>query len=68
MAFWWATHLGLRTIRHGQRRRFDRAARRVLSVTRIGRAALMDRLDRLQMLPPLPFRHTPIGPVFIWLA
>ncbi len=68
LVFWWATQLGLRAIRQGHRRRFDHAGRRALSVIRIGRAALADGLDRLQNLPPLPFRRTPTGPVFTWLA
>lgn len=36
LAYWWATRLGLLTIRHGQRRRYDRADRRDLSVVRLG--------------------------------
>jgi hypothetical protein len=36
LAYWWATRLGLTTIRHGLRARFDRADRRDLSVVRLG--------------------------------
>jgi hypothetical protein len=68
LVFWGATQLGLRAIRTGQRRCFDRAGRRTLSVVRIGRAALAACLDRRQTLPPRPFRRTPTGPVFTWLA
>jgi hypothetical protein len=48
LVFWWATQLGLRVIRQGGRWRFDRRGRRDLRVIRIGRAALMAMLDRLQ--------------------
>lgn len=68
LVFWWATQLGLRAIRQGERWRFDRAGRRKLSVIRIGRAALADRLDRLLRLPPRPFHRTSRGLVFTWLA
>lgn len=68
LVLWWATQLGLRAIRQGQRWRFDRAGRRDLSVIRIGRAAVADLLDRLQHIPPLPFHRTSSGPVFTWLA
>lgn len=36
LAYWWATRLGLATIRRGERRQFDRADRRDLSVVRLG--------------------------------
>lgn len=68
LALWWSTQLGLRAIRRGTRRRYDRAGRRALSVIRIGRAALADALDRLLRVPPLPFRRTAAGFVFTWLA
>jgi hypothetical protein len=68
LALWWSTQLGLRAIRTGRRRSFDRAGRRDLSVVRIGRAALADALDRLLRPPPLPFRRTAAGFVFTWLA
>ncbi|MDQ3653710.1 MAG: hypothetical protein M3457_01345 [Chloroflexota bacterium] len=68
LVLWWATQLGLRAIRQGDRGRFDRAGRRDLSVIRIGRAALADGLDRCRHVPPLPFHSTPTGDVFTWLA
>lgn len=36
LAYWWATRLGLATIRRGERRHFDRADRRDVSVVRLG--------------------------------
>ena len=68
LALWWTMQLGLRAIRQGQRWRFDRGGRRALSVLRIGRAAVTDLLDREARVPPLPFRRTPSGFAFTWLA
>jgi hypothetical protein len=68
LAFWWTTQLGVRAIRRGARDRYDRADRRDLSVVRIGRAWLAERLDHPTRRPPLPFRATPTGWVFTWLA
>ena len=68
LALWWATQLGLRASRRGDRGRHDRSGPRALSVIRIGRAALADALDRLLRVPPLPFRRTAAGFVFPWLA
>lgn len=68
LALWWSTQLGLRAIRRGDRWRHDRSGPRALSVIRIGRAALADTLDRLLVVPPLPFRRTAAGFVFTWLA
>lgn len=68
LAYWWATQPGLRAIRRGERRRFDRADRRDLSVVRIGRAWLAERLDRPARRPPLPFRPSASGWTFTWLA
>lgn len=68
LALWWATQLGLRAIRQGERWRVDRAGRRDLSVLRIGRTAVADLLDRRGRVPPLPFRRTAAGMVFTWLA
>jgi hypothetical protein len=68
LAYWWTTQLGLRVLRHGDRRRYDRAGRRDLSIVRIGRAALADHLDRCSLPPPLPFRRTASGWTFTWLA
>lgn len=67
-ACWWATQLGLRTIRRGERRRYDRADRRDLSVGRLGRAWLQERVERPKRRPPLPFRWTADGWRFTWLA
>jgi hypothetical protein len=68
LALWWAIQLGLRTIRRGERPRYDRRGPRAMSVLRIGRAALADALDRRMRPPPLPFHRTAHGPVFTWLA
>jgi hypothetical protein len=68
LALWWSRQLGLRVIRQGHRRHFDRAGRRDLSVIRIGRAALAEMLDQHLRTPPLPFRPTASGFVFTWLA
>jgi hypothetical protein len=56
LAMWWAEQLGLRVIRAGQRRRFDRADRRDLSVIRLGRLGL-ELLLLHDRCPPLPFHH-----------
>ena len=55
LALWWAELLGLRVIRSGQRRRFDRSDRRDLSLIRLGLRWFHDCLDH-QRLPPLLFR------------
>lgn len=55
LALWWAHGLGLRAIRCGIRRRFDRADRRELSVVRLGRRWLHDLLDH-ERRPPLLLR------------
>lgn len=68
LAYWWATQLGLRAIRRGERRRYDRADRRDLSMVRLGRAWLAERLEQCNRRPPLPFRWTPHGWTFTWLA
>jgi hypothetical protein len=67
LASWWGAQLGLRVIRRGLRHRYDRADRRDLSVLRLGRLWLADRLAAGQC-PPLPFRATPTGWRFTWLA
>lgn len=54
LAAWWLTLLGQQVIRRGLRRRFDRPDRRDLSLIRLGRRWVQDRLDRGR-LPPLPF-------------
>lgn len=66
LAVWWAEQLGLRAIRSGARHRFDRRDRRDLSVLRLGRRWLADRLDQGR-LPPLPFRHYASTWIFTWL-
>lgn len=68
LAYWWTTQLGLRAIRRGERRRYDRADRRDLSVVRLGRAWLHERLEQPKRRPPLPFRWTSDGWRFTWLA
>jgi hypothetical protein len=55
LALWWAELLGLRVIRSGRRRRFDRSDRRDLSLIRLGLRWLSDLLDQ-HRLPPLLFR------------
>lgn len=68
LAYWWATQLGLRAVRHGQRRQYDHAGRRDLSIVRLGRVSLLDRCNRQQRRPPLLFRSTDHGWVAPWLA
>lgn len=46
LAYWWLALVGRRTIRAGQRRRVDRAARRSRSVVSIGRIACAAALKR----------------------
>lgn len=55
---WWLMQLGLRAVRHGERRRFDRVGRRDLSIVRIGRRVQETRAQEGRDLP-LPFsqRH-----------
>jgi hypothetical protein len=58
LALWWGTQLGLRTIRSGRRRRYDRADRRDRSVLKLGLRDLVERLLSDRRVP-LPFttRH-----------
>jgi hypothetical protein len=65
LALWWAFALGAHVIRTGQRRHFDRADRRDLSLVRLGCTAGLDALMRDQT-HLLPFRHTPTGWVYRW--
>jgi hypothetical protein len=68
LALWWVAQLGLRVIRAGQRRQFDRADRRDLSVLRLGRLGLEETLSR-DHCPPLPFYHRRhAGWCYVWLA
>lgn len=55
LAYWWAEQLGLRVIRRGQRRRYDRVDRRDKSVLRLGLRVVADLLEQGKS-PPLPFR------------
>ncbi len=67
LALWWSEQLGLRAIRTGQRRHFDRAGRRDLSVVRLGRSYLTEEIwhDRC---PPLPFHFRRDQWRYAWLA
>ncbi len=67
LALWWAYGLGAQVVRNGQRHHFDRRDRRDLSLVRLGRTACSTALNR-DHLPPLPFRHTPLGWSFRWLS
>lgn len=60
LALWWAELLGLRVVRRGLRRQFDRPDRRDLSLVRLGRRWLAFLLAH-DRLPPLLFRHTASG-------
>lgn len=67
LALWWGMQLGLRVIRTGQRRRFDRTDRRDLSVLHLGRTVLRDDLERGRC-PPLPFHQRGDQWRYAWLA
>jgi hypothetical protein len=67
LALWWAAQLGLRVIRRGQRRQFDRTDRRDLSVGRLGRLGLEGQIMH-ERCPPLPFHHRRSGWRYAWLA
>ena len=67
LALWWAAQLGLRVIRGGRRRRFDRADRRDLGVVRLGRLGMEEALLH-DHCPPLPFHHRQTGWRYAWLA
>jgi hypothetical protein len=67
LALWWGMQLGLRTIRHGHRRRYDRADRRELSVLRLGRMAVLAG-DAANRCPPLPFFRRHGTWHYAWLA
>lgn len=56
LAVWWSHLLGQQVLRRGQRRQFDRADRRDLSLVRLGRRWMSWLLDH-ERLPPLPFRY-----------
>ncbi len=67
LALWWTQQLGLRVIRQGQRRRYDRHDRRDLSVMHLGRTRMRDQLD-WDDLPPLPFHRRNQQWRYAWLA
>jgi len=67
LAVWWMQQAGMRVIRHGERRRYDRADRRELSVQRLGRCALQARLEQGRRVP-LPFRCVRGTWSFTWLS
>lgn len=67
LALWWTPQLGLRAIRAGQRRCFDRADRRDLSLRRLGLAWFHDLLQR-DRCPPLPFHRCHGQWRFVWLS
>ena len=66
-ADWWAEQLGLRVIRQGRRRWYDRADRRDLSVLRLGRTAMQTHLEAGHA-PPLPFHRRGQLWRYAWLA
>lgn len=66
LALWWAEQLGMRAIRAGLRKQFDRADRRDLSVARLGRRFLTYLLAH-DRVPPLPFRKYQSTWRFAWL-
>jgi hypothetical protein len=63
LALWWAFALGVQTIRHGWRRRYDRPDRRDRSIVRLGLTACLDALNA-DHCHALPFRRLPGGWVF----
>jgi hypothetical protein len=67
LAYWWGMQLGLRTIRHGYRRQFDRPNRRDVGVWRLGVLRLHDLIQQGKS-PALPFFLRDNRWSFIWLA
>jgi hypothetical protein len=67
LALWWGEQLGLRVIRGGLRRHFDRADRRDLSVLRLGRRFLLEELAH-DRCPPLPFHFRNHQWRYTWLT
>ena len=65
LALWWAFALGATVIRRGQRRLFDRADRRDLSLVRLGRTAALHALSH-DRRHALLFRLAPCGWVYSW--
>lgn len=66
VALWWAEALGMRVVRRGLRRRFDRGGRRDLSLARLGARWLHHLLDR-DRPHPLLFRPVSASWRFTWL-
>jgi len=66
LALWWGEQLGLRVIRGGLRRHFDRGDRRDLSVLRLGRRFLLAELGH-DRCPPLPFHFRNHQWRYTWL-
>jgi hypothetical protein len=56
LVLWWVHGLGLRVIRSGLRRRYDRRDRRDLSVLRLGWVWMQDLVEH-RRLPPFLFRY-----------
>ncbi|MGH3905531.1 MAG: transposase [Pseudonocardiaceae bacterium] len=67
LALWWAYQLGCRVVRQGQRRQYDRADRRDLSLQRLGLAWRHDPRTP-ERVPPLPFRQNQGQWRFAWLT
>lgn len=65
VALWWAEALGMRVVRRGLRRLFDRADRRDLSTARLGRRWVAHLLDR-DRPHPLPFSYRRGSWCFAW--
>jgi hypothetical protein len=66
VALWWAAQLGMRAVRAGLRRRFDRADRRDRGLARLGRR-LLGYLLAHGRRPPLPFHYRQAAGRFAWL-
>ena len=67
LAQWWLTQLGQRGIRAGRRRRYDPGRRRTVSVVRLGRREVAERLATGRAVPR-PFRWRDGQAVFSWYA
>ena len=61
LAYWWANQLGLREVRHGERRPFDHAGHRAMSLIRLGRLSLVERCPHDRHPPPPLLGTTPRG-------
>jgi hypothetical protein len=67
LALWWMQQAGMRVIRQGERRRYDRADRREMSVQRLGRCAIEARMEQQRRFP-LPFRRVRSRWCFTWFT